>query len=102
MRATLTIFIWIAVITAVSGAAAIAVLFATMATSLDPTQVISAGLEPWWDAGLAALAAVGALVVGALALRLWHSRFAPVGAVLACAEIAGLVWACAWIYGEFF
>lgn len=103
MRAALTAGIWIAALASLTLGGLIAVEFIFMATSLDPTEIVSGGTEPWTDALTAAVAFAGLAVATALGLTLWHTaRFKVAGLILTIAEVVGVAWACAKVYKDYF
>ena len=103
MRRGATFAIWIASCATLAVAATIAVLFVMMATSMDPTEMVTTGIEPWRDAAYAAAAFVGLCVATALALGLWHSRrFRILGGVLTALDVCCVVWIGAWTWREYF
>ena len=103
-----TLAIWIVSCTVLGIAAVIAVLFVMMATSMDPSEMVTAGvgpalIEPWTDAAYAACGFIGLCLVTAIALRLWHSRrFRIVGAVLTAVDAGVVGWLVAWVSREYF
>ena len=103
-----TLAMWLVSSAVLGIAAVIAVLFVMMATSMDPTEMVTAGvgpgfIEPWTDAAYAAGGFVGLCVVTALALGLWHSRrFWVVGIVLTALDVCGVAWLSAWMAREYF
>lgn len=103
MRGALTATVWILALASVTMAALIAAAFVFMATSLDPTDLIAAGTEPWTAAATAVLIFVGLAALTVLSLSLWHSdRFKIVGLLLALAAAGYVSWDCATVYTEYF
>lgn len=102
-RPILTAAVWIASLTCLLVGALIALEFGLMATSLDPTEIVTAGTQPWSDALVATSAFAGLCVVTAVSLRLWHTmRFRAVALILTAAEIGCVAWACSKVYNEYF
>lgn len=84
-------------------AGVIAVLFVTMATAMDPSEMLAAGIEPWTDAAYAAGGFVGLSLVTAVALSLWHTRrFWLVGVLLTALDIGAVAWVSLWMAREYF
>ena len=103
MRAAWTVGVWTVSLLSLAVAGLVAAIFILIALSLDPTDIITAGIEPWTDAAVAACAFTGLALVTALSLRLWYSaRFWAVGVVLTVAEAGGVAWTCARVYNEYF
>ena len=103
MRFALTIAMWCAALLGVAVAASLATALVFMASSLDPTDLVTSGVDAWADALKAVAAFAGLVVVAALGLRLWHTaRFQAVGALLMLVELGGAAWACAVFYREYF
>ena len=74
-----------------------------MAASLDPTEMVTTGLDAWTDALKALAAFAGLVVVAVLALKLWHTaRFRVVAVVLTLVELGAVGWACAIFAREYF
>lgn len=103
MRTAATIAVWCAGLLSVAVAASIATTMVFMAGSLDPTELVTTGIDAWTDALKAVVAFAGLLVVAVLALSLWHTaRFKAVAAVLTLAEVGAVGWACAFFAREYF
>ncbi len=103
MRAAATVAIWCACLLGVAVAASIATAMVFMAGSLDPTELVTTGVDAWTDALKAVAAFAGLVVVAVLALSLWHTaRFKAFGAVLTLAELGVVGWACAVFAREYF
>ncbi len=103
MRTLLTAGFWTVSVACVVLAGALAAVFVFMPISLDPGEMITAGIEPWQDAAVAAGAFLLLLVAAAVSLRLWHTvRFKPVALVLVAAEIAAVCWSTALVYHDYF
>ena len=103
MRSAATIAVWCAALVGVAIAAAIATTMVLMASSLDPSELVTTGADAWTDALKAVATFAGLVVVAVIALRLWHTaRFKTFGALLTLAEIGGVAWACALFYREYF
>ena len=84
-------------------AASITTATVFMAASLDPTELVTAGVDAWTDASKAVAAFVGLVVVAVLGLRLWHTaRFKALGAALTLAEVGVVGWACVVFVREYF
>ncbi len=103
MRTTLNAAIWAATLLCLIVGGLIATILVIMPTSLDPTEMIEGGTEPWWTALYAAMAFVGLVVAAVLGLACWHSaRLKPLGVVLTLAQIVAVVWAAGRVYVEYF
>lgn len=103
MRTAATVAVWCACLLGVAVAASIATAVVFMASSLDPTEMVTNGVDAWTDALKAMAAFVGLVVVAVLALRLWHTaRFRVVAVVLTLAELGAVGWACAVFAHEYF
>ena len=103
MRTAFTAAIWTLSLASLGLAGVIAGGLALIAFSLDPSDIITAGLEPYTDALIAAGAFLALLVVTLLSLRLWHSvRFRVASVILTFAEVACVGWACARVYRDYF
>jgi hypothetical protein len=73
-----------------------------IATSLDPSEMIMSGIEPWTDALIASGAFLALLGFTLFSLWLWHSlRFRVLGALLVLAQAAAVVWAWTWVYEDY-
>ena len=102
MRAV-TAGVWIVSLLSLSMGGLIAAEFIFMATSLDPTEIITAGTEPWTDALEAGGAFTGLIAATVLGLALWHTaRFKIVGLLLTIAEVGAVAWACVRVYTDYF
>ena len=102
MRA-LTVGIWLVSCAALGVAGVMALMFGFMVTSMDPSEMITSGIEPWTNALMAAGAFLALAIVAAIALRLWHSRrFKLVGLVLTAVEVCAVAWASVWMAREYF
>ena len=98
-----TIAVWAAAALGLVVAGIIAAGMVLMATSLDPTEVVTGGAEAWTDALEAVAAFAGLCVVAILGVGLWHTaRFRALGAILTLAELGAVAWACALVYREYF
>ena len=98
-----TVAIWCACLLSVAVAASIATAMVFMAGSLDPTDLVTTGLDAWGDALKSVAAFAGLVVVTVLALSLWHTvRFKAVAAVLTLAQLGVVGWACAVFAREYF
>ena len=74
-----------------------------MATSMDPIEMATNGLDPWTDALVAIAGFVGLGISTAMALRLWHSvRFKAVGLLLTAMDVGCVAGAGVWFYREYF
>ena len=103
MRKLLTAGFWTVSVTCVVLAGALAAIFVFMPISLDPSEMITAGVEPWRDAAVAIGAFLVLLVASAIGLRLWHTiRFKPVALLLVAAQIAAVCWSGALVYRDYF
>ena len=103
MRFAATATIWCACLLALAVAASIAAATVFMAGSLDPSQLVTSGIDAWTDAAKAVAALAGLAVVAALGLRLWHTaRFKAIGALLTLAEVGAVAWACVAFGREYF
>ena len=103
MRRTATFAIWSVSSAVIGVAGVIAILFVLMATSMDPTEMVAAGIEPWTDATYAAGGFVVLCLVTAIALGLWHSRrFWILGLALTSLDVCGVAWITVWIIREYF
>ena len=102
MRVAATVAGWGAALLAVGVAASIAGAMVFMAASLDPSEVVTTGIDAWTDAMKAVAASAGLVVVAILGLGLWHTaRFKVAGAALTLAEVGAVAWACAAFYREY-
>jgi hypothetical protein len=103
MRKILTACIWIVALASLVVGGLIATMFMLIATSLDPTDIVTAGVEPWTDALDAGLAFVALVVATALGLFLWHSaRFKFAGLLTTLAVAACVAWTSVQVYHEYF
>ena len=103
MGKLLTAGFWTLSIVCVVGAGALATLFVFIPISLDPSEMITAGVEPWQDAAVAVGAFSLLLVAAVVSLRLWHTRrLKPLALLLAVAEIAAVCWSGALVYRDYF
>ena len=77
--------------------------FALMAASLDPAEMISAGIEPWTNAAEAAAGFAALVATTAVALFLWHSaRFRALGLIVAVLQACAVAWASLQFFNEYF
>ncbi len=103
MRSAATIAVWCLALLGVAIAASIATAMVFMASSLDPSELVTTGVDAWTEALKAVAAFAGLVVVAVLGLSLWHTaRFKPLGALLTLAEVGAVAWACAVFYREYF
>ena len=103
MRAALTVMVWIVSLLSLMAAGLIATTFLYMATSMDPTELISVGIAPWTEALQAALAFIGIAAATVLTLVLWHrTRFKVVALILAALQAGCVAWGCVYLYTEYF
>ena len=108
MRRGATIALWSVSCATLGVAAVIAVLFVMMATSMDPSEIVTAGVgpglvEPWTDAVYAVGGFVGLCFATAIALGLWHGRrYWIVGLVLTGLDTAGVAWVSLSVAREYF
>ena len=103
MRSAATVVVWCAALLALAVAASIATAMVFMAASLDPTDMVTTGIDAWTDALKAGGAFAGLVVVVVVALRLWHTaRFKTLGALLTLAAVASVAWACTVFVREYF
>ena len=103
MSRTLTPLIWILSLATLLIAGVVATVFVFMATSVDPSDLVTDGLQSWDDALMAVAAFAGLLVATIVGLKLWHTvRFKIVGAMLTVADVVLVGWACLRVYGEYF
>ena len=97
-----TLAVWLVSSVNLLAAGLIAAEFVFMATSLDPTEILTVGTEPWTDALLAAAAFAGLVVATVLSLGLWHrGRLRTLALLLTAAETGAVVWACVKVYNEY-
>ena len=102
-RTALTAAVWAATLLALVVGGLIAALFVVMPTSLGPTEMIEAGVEPWTTALWAGGAFVLLVIVALAGLAMWHSaRLRVVGLVLVLAQVAAVAWAALKVYGDYF
>jgi hypothetical protein len=98
----LTAAVWSLSLASLVAAGIVATGLVIMASSLDPTDVITSGIEAWTEALEACAGFVALVCVSAVALRLWHSRrFAAVGFTLAVAQALITGWACVMIFRDY-
>ena len=103
MRSFLTAAFWTVSIACVILAGTLATIFVFMPVSLDPGEMITAGVEPWQDAAIAIGAFLLLLVATAVSLRLWHTaRFKVIALLLAAADVAAVCWSGALVYRDYF
>jgi hypothetical protein len=103
MKTLANVTVWTLALLVVVVAGLLATQFVLMATSLDPTDLITVGLEPWQNAVLACVAFIGVAIVTIASLFLWHRKHAKVwGAVLLVVQGVALVWICVGVYREYF
>ena len=101
-RFALTAAVWVAALLALTIGGLIAALFVVMPTSLGPTEMIEAGVEPWTNALWAGCAFVGLVVVAVVGLAMWQSaRLRLVGLALVVAEVAAVAWAATKVYTDY-
>jgi hypothetical protein len=103
MSRSLTAAIWTIALGTLLIGGSLATVFVFMATSIDPTDLATDGLQSWNDAGMAVAAFAGLLVATLVGLRLWHGvRFKILGAILLLASAVLVGWACLRVYTEYF
>ncbi len=102
-RQLVTSAVWAATFLSLIVGGLIAAILVVMPTSLGPSEMIEAGVEPWTIALYAALGFI-ALVVAAIAgLLAWHSqRFKAAGLVLVLVQVAAVAWVSVQLYVEYF
>ena len=101
-RPLLTALVWSMSLLSLVAAGVVATALVFMASSLDPTEIISSGVEAWTDALKACGGFVALVCISALAIRLWHSRrFAGLGLALTIAQALVTGWACIRIYQDY-
>ena len=99
----LTRLMWAVSLACVILGGAIAGLFVLMASSLEPTDLLSDGVEPYTDAAIAAGAFVGLVLAAAAGLLAWHSvRFRAIGVVLTACEVGLVAWGSLRVYNDYF
>ena len=97
-----TAAVWSVALATLGVAALLATSFGLMAAALDPTEIVTAGIEPWTNAALAALAFGAVTITTVLSLVLWHSRrLWSLGAAMAVLQEGVVGWACARFYAEY-
>lgn len=102
-RQLVTSAVWAATFLCLIVGGLIASVLVVMPTSLGPSELIEAGLEPWTIALWAACGFVALVVAAIVGLLAWHSaRFRAVGLVLVALEIAAVTWASIKLYLEYF
>ena len=102
-RQLVTFAVWTATFLSLIVGGLIAAMLVVMPTSLGPTEMIEAGLEPWTIALYAAGGFVALVVAAVVGLLAWHSvRFKPAGLFLVLVEVAAVVWASFQLYFEYF
>lgn len=102
-RHVATALVWTAALGSITILGLIAAAFVFMATSMEPTDLITDGVQGWTDALSACAGFAGMLIVTVLALRLWHTeRYHPAALVLTGLDIAVAAWACVTVYSDYF
>ena len=102
-RKLVTSAVWAATFLSLIVGGLIAAILVVMPTSLGPSELIEAGIEPWTIALYAACGFVALVVAAIVGLFAWHSaRFKPAGLILVLIEVAAVVWASVQLYFEYF
>lgn len=97
-----TVGIWLVSLISTSIAGLIATVFVMMAFGLDPSEIVTAGAEPWTNAVIAAAAFAGLALTTGLSLWLWHfTRFRTVPIIMTTIQAGCVAWACVMIYGDY-
>lgn len=94
----LTAVLWTLCVVATLVSAAMGVLTAMMAMSLDWGETITAGAEPWVSALVAVGEFIGVAAACVLGIVLWHTRRFKIAALVL---ILGAALATAWLGGRF-
>ncbi|WP_158808789.1 hypothetical protein [Beijerinckia sp. L45] len=103
MRDKRTVAMWLVSFGTLGVAGLLATAFAMMAFGLDPSEMITAGAEPWTNAAVAAAAFGGLVITTGLSLWVWHfTRWRMVALVLTVIEVGCVAWACASVYRDYF
>ncbi len=103
LRRAATIALWSAALLGLLVAGTLAAGMMVVATSLDPAELVSGGVEAWTDALEAVAAFAGLCLVAVGGIGFWHTaRFKALGVVLTLAEVGAVAWACAFVYREYF
>ena len=98
-----TVGVWIVSLASLSLAGLIVAAFVMMAFGLDPSEVVTAGVEPWFNALMATGAFAGLAIATGLSLWLWHfTRFRLAALIMTVLEAGCVVWACVSIYQDYF
>ena len=89
----LTAAIWAVSLTYLVVAGLVAAEFVLMPVSLDMSELLTAGSQPWRDAAIAAVAFTALLVLAAISLRLWHTvRFRTIAWALTLLDLVAVGW----------
>jgi hypothetical protein len=103
MRDKFTVAIWLVSLGTLSVAGLLATAFAMMAFGLDPSEIITAGAEPWTNAAIASAAFVGLAITTGLSLWVWHfTRWRRLALAMTAIEVGCVAWACAAVYRDYF
>jgi hypothetical protein len=103
MRDGRTLAMWVVSLATLSVAGLIATAFAMMAFGLEPSEMVTAGAEPWTNAATAAAAFAALVVATGLSLWLWHfTRWRKIAVAMAVLQVGAVTWACVAVYGEYF
>lgn len=101
-RPVLTTAVWTLSLTSLIAAGLVATALVFMASSLEPADIVSSGVEAWTDALKACAGFLVVLCISVLELRLWHSRrFSALGLALTLAQVFVTGWACVMIYQDY-
>ena len=97
-----TLAVWGLSLATLVVAGVLAAAFALMAASLNPEDMVSAGVEPWTNAAVAIAALAAVVVTTALCLALWHAtRLRALGAAISVLQAGAVLWASVWFYSEY-
>lgn len=97
-----TVGLWIVWLGSLSVAGLLATAFAMMAFGLDPSEIVTAGAEPWTNAMIATSAVVGLAAIAGLSLWLWHfTRFRPISLILTAISVGLVIWASISVYTDY-
>lgn len=95
--------VWLATFLGLIVGGLVAAMFVVMPTSLGPSEMIEAGVEPWTTALYAAGAFVALVVAAVIGLVLWHSaRFRLLGLLLVVAQVVAVAWTSLAVYADYF
>ena len=103
MRTLVTALVWTISLVCLAIGGTLATIFVFMPVSLDPGEMIAAGVGPWRDAAISVGAFVALLIAAVISLRLWHTaRFKPIALLLTLGEIVAVCWSSVMVYNDYF